>query len=222
MKKVSLIIFFVIVVLGTAVFFVTHNPFEKKEGEVIIGDLIEQSRRNVPGATDNGGTENTASTIAPATYEGTLLVMIPENDQHLIREGGKELSFETYTPTKIPQGFSLSPTSISHGVQNNITSFHSYFSHANDDSVIIDEYRLQEYLTVTEQTISEFIGGKEPVIMGDKKIYIGDIQTKTSGRFQYYQGVTIIIGPVMIRVAYAGEKKLSNNDLAVLGASFTR
>lgn len=209
-------------VLGSAAFVVIYKPFEKREGEVTIGDLIEQSRRNIPGTKINGLPKENGVSPAPADYEGTLLIPVPENEQKLIRDGGSEVSFETYVPTKVPQGFSLRPTSVSHGVQNNITVFQSFFSHSNGDNLFIYQYPLNEYLTGSGQTLAEFTNGKEGMDVDGKKIYVADTGTKTAGRFQYLQGITAIAGTTMIRIEYFGEKKLSSSDLIELAVSLAR
>lgn len=220
--KLSLIILLGLVVLGGAALVVINKPFEKQEGEITIGDLVKQARSNTPGATKNDTTETAGSSIAPATYEGTLLAPIPQNEQKLIREGGGQVSFDTYVPTKIPQGFFLRPTSVSHGAQNNITLFQSFFSHANGDNLFIYQYQLYEYLTETGQTLAELTNGKEETAIDGKKIYVADTGTKTAGKFQYLQGATIIAGATIIRIEYFGEKKLSNADLTSLAASLVR
>jgi len=220
--KLLLAIFLGLFVLGGAAFVVINKPFEKREREITIGDLMEQSRRNIPGAAKEGVTENVGSSIAPADYEGTLLGSVPENEQKLVRDGGSEVSFNTYVPTKVPKGFFLRPTSVSHGVQNNVTVFQSFFSHANGDNLFIYQYPLNEYLTEMGQTLAEFTNGKEGAAIDGKTIFIADTGTKTAGRFQYLQGATVIAGATMIRIEYFGEKKLSSSNLTELAASLAR
>lgn len=220
--KPPIIILLGLFVLGGSAFVIINKPFEKKEGEITVGDLMEQARRNIPGATKNDVTENTGSSVGQADYEGTLLIRVPEKEQKLIRDGGSGASFNVYVPTKIPNGFSLRPASVSHGIQNNIALFQSFFSHVNGDNLFIYQYQLDEYLTKSGQTMAEFSGGKEGTVTGGKTIFIADTGTKTAGKFQYLQGVTVIAGTTMIRIEYFGEKKLSNADLISLASSFAR
>ena len=210
----------IIAMLGGATYAGVEKLRTPKEGEITIVDLMEQARVNVPGS--NIEAKKLGVSTSEPTYSGTLLVPVPSSDQKLIREGGNKVSYPIFAPTKVPKGFELRPTSISSGVQNKLTTFQIFFSNKKGDNLFIYQYGLTEYLAVSGKTLTELTSDKKWQTIGQKRIYIPDAHTKTDGRFQYLQGLTLVTDTTLIRVEYFGEQKLSSEDLRTLGISFVK
>ena len=144
------------------------------------------------------------SQVAEADYKGTLLVGVDDKDQKLILAGQNKVSFPLYAPGKVPKGFKLRPTSVSAGMQGQTAMFQTIFSKGSDN-LIIFEYSIDGYLLLSRETLSTLTADPGWQTVGDKKIYIPNSSTKTSGKFQYLQGATAVTDTTVIRLEYFGE-----------------
>lgn len=216
-------LFIILGVIGTVTYVTVKKPFQKREGEITIGDLMEQSRSNLDHflATGEKKESKRLGVVSPATYEGTLLISVSEEEQKRMRETRKEAPFEVYVPTKVPKGFTLWGNG-SHGVENNVHKFQAFFRHSNGDLLQTYQYDLQKYLTQYKKTLQQFTSDKGWIIMGEKKIFVAESGAITAGKYKYTQGVTVITDTTLMRAEYAGVTKLSIEDLKIIGASFVK
>jgi hypothetical protein len=210
-----------LVLIGVVMYVSFEKPSEKREGEITMGDLIEESKSRLPvtTATDNNKGRVLGISETPAVYERTHLVFVPDGDLVLIRKGGAEVTFKTYVPSKIPAGFVLSPGTISNAVQYGTTVFQAVFYNKNGDSVYIKQYPLKEYLTSAKTTLEKYSEGAEVANIAGKKAYISYTTVTTSRKYQFHQTISVIDGDTLVRIEYAGGEKLSTADLTELGAS---
>lgn len=208
-----------LVVIGAIAYFTFQKPAEKRKGEITIGDLIEESKSRLSGATTTNQKKMLGVSETPAVYEGTHLASVPVSDQELIRKGSTEVPFKTYVPSKIPKGFSLEPDSIGGGVQYGAPIFQVVFVHKNGDKVYVIQHPLNEYLASGGMTLAEYTKGSEAVDVAGKNAYISYTTVTTARKYQYHQTITVIDDATLVRIEYAGEEKLSHADIIALAAA---
>lgn len=209
-----------LLLIGTITYVAFEKPAEKREGEITIGDLMQQSKDRLSGATTSN--KMLGVSITPAVYEGTHLVSVPASEQELIRKGSAEVSFKTYVPSKIPKGFSLNLGSIGGGVQYGAPIYQVVFRHKNGDSVYVIQHPLNEYLASGGITLAEYTKGSEGIDVAGKKAYLSYTTVTTSRKYQFHQTITVIDDVTLVRIEYSGVEKLSNADLTALAAALVK
>lgn len=213
----TLIIIAILAVLGAGAYVAVEKPFQKREGEFTLNDLLEQSK-----ARARGENPRPLNEVSQAAYEGSLLVQVSEDDQKKFRETARKSAIAAYIPTKIPPG-GLAPLSPgSSGKEFGINKYQIYFRSKKGDSLLVTEYNLQEFLASSKKTEKQMVGNAKETLRNEKKIYVSYTGVITDPKYLYTQALTIITESVLIRAEYTGETKLSENDMIDLGASFTK
>jgi len=150
------------------------------------------------------------------------LTVVAADQQNAILQKSSQASFEIYAPAKLPEGFSVNPNSVGGGTgAGGVEEFSAFVSGPRGDNIQIKEYDWQAYLKASGLKEKDILNSKS-LMVADVKVYLADSYIINSVKRQYVQGATVISGGTLIRISYFGERKLSDEDLAALAASFVK
>ena len=202
----------------TTYLMVFRRPGSKQE--TTIQDLVDQSKARVPG--NNAPRTTLTNPPTSPSANSPVLQSVPANTQSTIRNEGAKATFITLTPTKMPENFSLSPSSLGSATENGVEAFGLAFEDTKANMVSVRQYNYQDYLQVNNLTANQFLSGTKSVEVSGQNVYLGEPYTINSPRFQYVQGATLVRGNTLIKISYYNTVKISDTSLAELAASFVK